>query len=136
MTVLQWRSLMAKLLLAVSLILPLVANAGTVEGRVNGISCAIAGEICPVDKLDPHLALETDFVVQQADGTFYLVPNVDRAVKARLVLEEVSVTGDVNDRYKSVTASEIAVKRGGEMKTIWTQKMQDEARQALYRGSN
>ncbi len=118
--------------LAALLMLPLVVNAGSVEGKMNGISCAIAGVVCPIDKLDPLVALEKDFVIQQADGSFYLIPNVDRAVKARMVLDDVIVTGAVNDKYKSVEADEIQVKRDGEFKVVWSQKIQDELRAQLF----
>jgi hypothetical protein len=116
-------------------LVPLMVSAATVEGKMNGISCAVAGVFCPIDKADPLVALESDFVVQTPDGTFYLVPNIDRAVKARVVLEDVIVTGDVNDRYKSIDADKLEVKRDGSMKTVWTQKMQDELREQLFRGS-
>ncbi|MEE4378034.1 MAG: hypothetical protein V2J55_11070 [Candidatus Competibacteraceae bacterium] len=129
------QTILSKVLLAALLALPIVVSAATVEGKVNGISCAVAGVFCPVDKLDPMVALETDFVVQQPDGSFYVIPNVDRAVKARLVLDDVVVTGDINDRYKTIRADEIAVKRGGEMKTVWTLKMQEELREQLFGGS-
>lgn len=125
-----WNTLPAFLML-----LPLVASAASVEGRMNGISCAVAGVFCPIDKADPLVALESDFVVQTADGTFYLIPNVDRAVKARVVLENVVVTGDINDKYKTIDADKLEVVRDGSMKTVWTQKMQDELREELFRGS-
>jgi hypothetical protein len=128
-------SLVRNALLAGLLMLPLLAGAATVEGKMNGISCAVAGVFCPIDKADPLVALESDFVVQQPDGIFYIIPNVDRAVKARVVLEDVQVSGDVNDQYKSITADQIQVKRGGEWKTVWSQEMQDELRQQLFRGS-
>ena len=122
-------------LLAGLLTLPLLAGAATVEGKMNGISCAVAGVFCPIDKADPLVALESDFVVQQPDGSFYIIPNVDRAVKARVVLEDVQVSGDVNDQYKSITADQIQVKRDGEWKTVWSQEMQEDLRQQLFKGS-
>jgi len=135
MTSVKVHAFLFKALLATVLALPVVVSAATVEGKMNGISCAVAGVFCPVDKLDPMVALETDFVVQQPDGSFYVIPNVDRAVKARLVLDDVVVTGDINDRYKTIRANEIAVNRGGEMKTVWTLKMQEELREELFGGS-
>jgi hypothetical protein len=110
---LLWNALSASLLL-----LPVMASAATVEGKMNGISCAVASVFCLIDKADPLVALESDFVVQTADGTFYLIPNVDRAVKARVVLEDVVVTGDVNDKYKTIDADKLKVERDGSMKTV------------------
>ena len=121
------RSLVAALFL-----LPLIANADTVEGKMNGLNCAISGVVCPIDKADPLIALETDFVVQQPDGTFYIIPNVDRAIKARVILEDVKVTGKVNPTYKSIQADTLEVKRSGEWKLVWSQKMQDELREELF----
>ena len=113
-------------------LLPLIANADTVEGKMNGLNCAISGVVCPIDKADPLIALETDFVVQQPDGTFYIIPNVDRAIKARVILEDVKVTGKVNPTYKSIQADTLEVKRSGEWKLVWSQKMQDELREELF----
>ena len=124
-----WNSLLAVLLF------PVLAGAATVEGKMNGISCAVAGVFCPIDKADPLVALESDFVVQKPDGTFYILPNVDRAVKARVVLEEVSISGDVNDKYKTIQVKELKVKRGGSWQTVWTQQLQDQLRQDLFKGS-
>ena len=120
------------LILATLLMLPLMASAEQLEGKINGISCAIAGVVCPIDKLDPLVALEKDFVLQQPDGSFYLMPNVDRAVKARLVLDDVIVTGTVNERYKSIEVDELQVKRGGALKTVWSEKIQQELQKELF----
>ena len=120
------------LFLATLLVLPLTVNAAQLEGKINGISCAIAGVVCPIDKLDPLVALEKDFVLQQPDGSFYLMPNVDRAVKARLVLDDVIVTGEVNDRYKSIQVEELQVQRGGSLKTVWSEKIQRELEMELF----
>ena len=125
------KKIIVKSMLAGLLLLPLMANAGTVQGKLNGISCAVANVFCPIDKLDPYVALEKDFVVQQPDGTFYLLPNVDRAVKARFVLDEVTVTGDVNDKYKTVDADTIAVNG----KVVWSKQMQEDLRKQLFQGS-
>ena len=120
-----------KSLLAALLLLPMMANAGTVQGKLNGLSCAVANVFCPIDKLDPYVALEKDFVVQQADGSFYLLPNVDRAVKARLVLDDVTVTGDVNEKYKTVNAESIAVNG----KVVWSREMEEDLQKQLFKGS-
>lgn len=119
-------------LLAMALALPLSVSAAELEGKINGLSCAIAGVVCPIDKLDPLVALEKDFVLQMADGSFYLMPNVDRAVKARLVLDDVVVSGDVNDKYKSVEVAELKVRRNGETRTAWSQQIQEDLRKELF----
>jgi len=136
MTVVKTKlSFVSKALLAALLAMPWVAGAATIEGKMNGISCAAAGVFCPIDKLDPYVALESDFVVQTPEGSFYIIPNVDRAIKARFVLDNVIVTGDVNDKYKTIQADSIQVQRDGEYVTVWTQEMQEELREQLFRGS-
>ena len=55
----------SKSLLVALFLLPLIANADTIEGKMNGLNCAVSGVVCPIDKADPLIALETDFVVQQ-----------------------------------------------------------------------
>ncbi len=113
-------------MLAGMLLLPLVASAATqtVEGKINGLRCATQGIICPIDKLDPMIAAEEDFVVQLPDGSFYYIHNLDRAVKARYVLDEVKITGDVVDKYRSIDASKLEVKRDGQYKTVWSPALQ------------
>jgi hypothetical protein len=124
--------LITKSLLIALLMLPVVASAGSIEGKMNGLNCAIGGVVCPIDQADPLIALESDFVVQQPDGSFYIIPNIDRAVKARVVLEDVVVTGTVNPTYKSIKADKLEVKRGGEMKLVWSQEMQDKLEAQLF----
>ena len=117
---------------AVLSMLPALSLGAELEGKINGISCAIAGVVCPIDKLDPLVAIEKDFVLQMPDGSFYLIPNVDRAVKARLVLDDVIVSGDVNDRYKSIEADLIQVKRGGQVKAVWSDAIVKELYKELF----
>jgi hypothetical protein len=121
-----------KSLLVALLMLPVVASADVIEGKMNGLNCAISGVVCPIDQADPLIALESDFVVQQPDGSFYIIPNIDRAVKARVVLEDVVVSGTVNPTYKSIQADKLEVKRGGEMQLVWSQEMQDKLRAQLF----
>jgi len=62
------------------------AVAETISGTINGHGCAHGGHTCPADELDPHLAFEPDFVLQQADGEYYFLSNVPRETKVRHVL--------------------------------------------------
>lgn len=118
------KAMSKRLLLVTFALLAFSTNAATIEGKLNGVHCALAGDTCPIDRLDPHIALEQDFVVQQPDGDYYFIINLDRAVKARYVLEDVKVTGEVNDQYSSIQAEEMAVKREGAYKTVWSEKLQ------------
>lgn len=94
------------------LLMPLAANADTIEGKLPGLHCASEGRACPTNKLDPHLAIEVEFVVQQPGGTYYFIPNLDRAIKARYVLDDVRVSGDLNTQYKTVRADKLEIRKG------------------------
>lgn len=109
------------------LLMPLSAFADTLTGKINGLQCAISGFVCPVDQVDAMVTLERDFVLQQADGSYYMLTNVDRSVKARYALKDVSVTGRVNKLYKAVDVDTLQV--GG--KTVWSKKMQQELEEAM-----
>lgn len=122
----------------VFLALPLVAAvpsnavaAETITGQLNGHSCAHGGHTCPVDRLDPHIALEPDFVLQKGPGDYYFLANVPRTTKARYVLDEVQVTGTVNEKYRSIRVDEFRVKKGDGFRTVWSQKARDEEMEYL-----
>ncbi len=91
----------------------------TFSGKINGHECAHAGVTCPVDRLDPHIALERDFVLQKSDGNYMFMPNVPRDVKVRYALSTAEVKGDLNSRYQSIDVDEFRV--GG--KVVWSKAM-------------
>jgi len=113
-----------------------VVHAETFSGKLNGHGCAYGGHTCPVDKLDPHLKYEPDFVLQKSDGTYLFLRNVPRDTKVRHVLEEVKATGKLEDRYNSIVVDELMVKKGGAYKTVWSQKAQDEAFEYTHGGGS
>lgn len=129
MTATKMRPSFTSLLLSAALLTPSIVSAETITftGKLNGLECAIAGDVCPIDKLDPHLALESDFVLQKADGTHYLLPNVPRDTKVRYVLEDVQVTGDLNQKYNAIKVDEFQVRRNSAYKTVWSQELQARA---------
>lgn len=96
------------------------APAETFNGRINGHSCAHNGEVCPIDRLDPHVALERDFVLQTADGTYYFMTNLPREVKVRHVLSQARVEGDLNPRYNTLLVEELQVKQGDAYRSVWS----------------
>ena len=106
-------------------LMPFAALAGTVEGSVQGFNCVTQGKVCPVGQEDPMAAAERVFVVLTKDGNYYFVPNVDRAVLARRINDRVRVTGDINMKYNSITASKIEVFRNGAWDETWSQDVQD-----------
>lgn len=94
--------------------------ADTFTGKINGHGCAHAGTSCPIDRLDPHVVLESDFVLQKADGDYMFMPNIPHSVKVRHVLSDAEVTGELNPRYQSIDVNELWV--GG--KIVWSKAMQ------------
>ena len=109
-------------------------QAETIEGKLNGLDCASHGEECPIDRLDPHIALERDFVVQTAEGKYFFITNLDRAIKARHALKLVRVEGELSSRFNAMSASELWVKAGGKYNLTWSIAMEDEQRR-LMRGT-
>lgn len=122
-------------LLCSALLLPFSASAATetFEGVINGLNCAIEGLTCPIDKLDPMIEAESDFVLQTPDGKFYLLPNVGRRLKTRYVLDQVRVTGEVNPKYKAINVKKLEVKRNGDYTTVWTPEMEAKIWEELRR---
>ncbi|WP_260292609.1 hypothetical protein [Sedimenticola hydrogenitrophicus] len=100
--------------------------AATIEGKLNGLECASRGEECPVDKLDPHIATERDFVVQTDDGQYYFVTNIDRAIKARHALEKVRVEGKLSPKFNAINANEFWVDKGNGYRLIWSIELQEQ----------
>ncbi|MCW8931548.1 MAG: hypothetical protein OQL19_15075 [Gammaproteobacteria bacterium] len=110
---------------------PASVLAETFTGKLNGHSCAHEGKTCPVDRLDPHLALERDFVLQDKSGDYYFL-QMPRSVKARHALENVIVTGELNKKYHSIDVNEFKVKVNGSSKIVWSKKLQQEELDSLY----
>ena len=112
------------LALFVLILLPVWASAGTVEGSIQGLTCVTTGKLCPAGKEDPMAAIEKVFVVLTAGNNYYFVPNVDRAVLARHINQQVRVTGNVSSKYPAVNAVKIDVFEGGAWKTTWSWSIQ------------
>lgn len=111
----------------VFLMVPVFAIGATLTGSIQGFNCVTQGKTCPIGMEDPVVALENVFVllVDAAKGDYYFVPNVDRAVLARHIAQEVKITGTVNAKYKSIKATEIW--QAG--KKVWSIDMED----AIYK---
>jgi hypothetical protein len=128
---LSLRKLFSPLAIGVALLLTGVAStAATVEGTLNGLHCAKEGIVCPVEDMDVIIAFESDFVIMQPDGTYFFVPNIDRAIKAKYMLETVKVIGKKHvmgkksPSYFSIIADEFQVKQDdGSYKTTWSTEM-------------
>ena len=99
-------------------------QAETISGRINGHGCAHAGSTCPLDRLDPHIALERDFVLQKLDGDYLFMTNVPRDTKVRHALKKVRVKGELDDRYNAIVVDELQVEENGGFETVWSQRAQ------------
>ena len=113
------------------LTIPVTGMAETFTGKLNGHGCAHAGTTCPVDRLDPHIALESDFVLQKQDGDYYFL-SIPRSTKVRHALEQVQVTGDLNKKYHSIDVDEFRVKKNGKYKVVWSKELQRIELDSLY----
>ncbi|MHB8843054.1 MAG: hypothetical protein ACYC56_14915, partial [Candidatus Aquicultor sp.] len=82
------------------LLVPVLANAEmmTITGKMTGLTCLIQGYVCPIDKADPMINLERDFVVVTASGDYYFLSNIGLGLKGKYALEVVEVTGDVKPK--------------------------------------
>ena len=112
-------------------LLPAMLYAGQVSGTIQGYSCVTQGKACPIGKEDPLVAIERVFVLKTSGQAFYFIPNVDRAVLARHLLEEVRVIGELNKKYKSITAKEIKAKRRGKWRIVWSIDWEKELQKKL-----
>jgi hypothetical protein len=111
----------------VFLMIPVFAIGATLTGSIQGFNCVTAGKVCPVGMEDPVIAAENVFVllVDAAKGSYYFVPNVDRGIMARHINQEVKITGTVNEKMKSIKASQIDVAG----KKVWSSDLED----SIYR---
>jgi hypothetical protein len=121
------QTLLPAVLLVVFLLIPLVVNADTIKGKMEGLSCLLKGYLCPLDKADPMINLEKDFVVVTADGKYYYLSNIGLGLKARHALEVVEATGKINPKYNSMTVDTLSV--GG--KVVWSKKAEEEMMRTL-----
>jgi hypothetical protein len=125
---LKKQMLLPVLLVVLSLlVIPLTANADTVKGKLEGITCLLKGYLCPIDKADPMIALERDFVVVTADGKYYYLPNIGLGLKGKYALETVEVTGKINPKYSSIEVETMTVKG----KTVYSKKAIEEMMKTL-----
>ena len=90
--------------------------ASNYSGKLIGHGCAHRGTVCPTDRLDPHLALEPDFVLQKGSEDYYFLSNLPRDVKVRHALSTVEISGDLDEKYRTIKVDEMRV--GG--KTVWS----------------
>ena len=69
----------------------------TMNGKIMGAQCALAGGICAKSMTDPRDSMEREFVFVAANGKSYFMSNVGRIPKVRLINMPVTVTGRFGD---------------------------------------
>jgi hypothetical protein len=94
------------------------AEKTTIEGKFAGANCMFFNKTCPIGMSEGHIATEPDFVVAMPDGKFYYVVNIDRAIKARHLNDDVRVTGSLNGN--SMKADSLELKTDGKYVHIWS----------------
>lgn len=97
-------SILLSMLLGTSLVF-----ADSFTGRIVGIHCAKAGQLCPYDGLDKHLDDESDFVLMAAKGKYYLLEHITRDVLVRYVLKQVIIEGEVNTTLSTIAVDKLMV---------------------------
>jgi len=110
---------MALLIVAVTFIVSgavFAKSLPSIEGTIQGANCVVNKTTCPVNG-DVHAALEHDFVLLTANGDYYFLPNIDRALKVEFLSENVKISGDIKNH--SVVVADIAVKTKNGYDSIW-----------------
>ena len=117
----------------VFMMVPVMAIGASITGSIQGFNCVTQGKVCPIGMEDPVIAAENVFVllVDAAKGDYYFVPNVDRAILARHINEQVKIEGTVNAKMKSIKATAIYVKD----KKVWSLDLEDKIYQDIFGGS-
>jgi hypothetical protein len=106
--------------------MPALAIGDSYEGSIQGFSCVTQGKVCPVGKEDPMIAAERVFVLHVKAGTYYFLPNIDRAILARHLNQMVKVDGAMSAQFNSIKAAELSVMEDGKWKKVWSQDWQDD----------
>jgi len=75
-----------------------------------------------------YLAEEPDFVLLLPDGRHFLMPNLDRHIKAKYLTKYVRISGE--QESESIWVDRLEVKESGQSRQVWSWKQQ----QQLYKG--
>lgn len=122
------------LILFALVVVPMAAGtafAGQVEGTIQGFNCVTNGKVCPIGKEDPVVATERIFVLHMSDGTYYFVPNLDRAIMSRYIAKPVRITGTIEPNSRSVQADSLEVKAGDAWRVTWSKAMERDVARSL-----
>ncbi|MBU4563880.1 MAG: hypothetical protein KMY53_09320 [Desulfarculus sp.] len=101
------------------------------QGSIQGLACVTQGKVCPINMEDPLIALEKTFVLLLADGSWYYLPNLDRAILARHLNRPVAVEGVLEAGSKAIMVNKLLVKRGDDWREAWSPEMERELLEQL-----
>lgn len=123
-----------KMAMVCSLFLVVVngSQAATLEGTIQGFTCLKQKELCPVDRSDPRLSSERNFVISGKDDAYHFLPNIDRSILTRNILKKARVTGQPMPRYNSVKVEKLEVFKEGKWREIWSREAEEEALEEQY----
>ncbi len=89
----------------------------SVEGTIQGANCVVLKSTCPIDTNDPHIALESDFVLLTDDGKYYFLPNITRSLKTSFLHKKVRASGDI--KGLSIMVADLSVQKGSGYESVW-----------------
>lgn len=98
----------------------------TIEGTIQGFTCLTHGKVCPVDRFDPHLSVENNFVLVGMDKGYHFMPNLDQSILARNIHKKARITGNVNPKYKAVDVKKVEIFNNGSWREVWSYEMEQE----------
>ena len=117
--------------LSISLIVPATGMAGenvTYDGTIQGLNCVHYGKKCHEDDLDMYIAMEHDFVLLLPDGRHFMLPNLDRGIKARYLTRDVRIRG--KQEGTTIWVDQLLFKDGQKYKLIWDAEKQRKIEEA------
>jgi hypothetical protein len=130
-TITGYHFLIIALSISMSLILPttgMTAEFATYEGTIQGLNCIHFQQKCPEKDLDMYIALEHDSVLLLADGRHFVLPNLDRGIKARYLTKDVRIRG--KQKGTTIWVDNLELKEGQRYRLVWNFKEQQKMEQA------
>ena len=115
----------------ISFIVPSAALAEelvTFEGTIQGLNCVHYQQKCPEENLDMYIALEHDFVLLLPDGSHFVLPNLDRGIKARYLTKDVRIQG--KQKGTTLWVEKLEVKEKNQYKLVWDFQIQRKMNEA------
>ena len=107
------------------------------DGIIQGANCVHNNTPCPESPSDAHIAAEHDFVLLMPNGDHYFLLNLDRAIKAKYVTNQVRVVGKIQGH--GIWVHTLAVKKDNQYKQVWSFEEEERLRreeEKIYRGGN